>query len=151
MSKKIKVLVSILVAVLLIAAVPATIALAQEEDDASTQANAPGLIARVAEILGVSQGDMVAAFEQARQELREECQATENCSVYQQGVGDGLMKRWQARNERGEESEGARGRWGQRSESMEHPGFNIRPTMRGRQMIDVAEGWNEPMPEGPIY
>ena len=131
-SKKIKVLISALIAVLLIAAIPATIALADDEED-TAQANAPGLLARVAEILGVSQDEMVAAFEQARQELREECQATENCSVYQQGVGDGLMKRWQARNERGEESEGARGRWGQRSESMEHSRAYIRQAMRGRQ------------------
>ena len=151
MSKRIKVLVSILVAVLLMAAVPATIVLAQEEDDASTQANAPGLSARVAEILGVSRGDMVDAFEQARQELREECQATENCSVYQEGVGDWLMKRWQARNERGEESEGARGRWGQRSASVEHSRAYTRQAVRGGQMTAVAEGGNGTMPEGPVY
>ncbi len=88
---------------------------------------------------------MVAAFEQARQELREECQAAEDCSVYQQGVGDGLLKRWQARNEMGEESEGARGRWGQRSESMEHSRAYSRQAMRGRQMTAVAKGWRVPM------
>lgn len=71
MSKKMKVLVSVLVAVLLLGVVGTATVLAQDdEDEAVPQADT--LLARVAEILGISEEDLTAAFRQARQEMVEE-------------------------------------------------------------------------------
>ena len=72
MSKRMKVLVSVLVAVLLLVASGTAIAMAQEEEEPAPPVESNGLLARVAEILGISEEDLIDAFGQARQEMREE-------------------------------------------------------------------------------
>ncbi len=72
MSKRVKVLVSVLVAVLLLVASGTAIAMAQEEEEPAPPVESNGLLARVAEILGISEEDLIDAFGQARQEIREE-------------------------------------------------------------------------------
>ncbi len=98
MSKKLKVLISVLVAVVLLTAGSAATVLAQEEPTPTLEKSTNGLLAtrvepqielsesfgyvgdnmtvglltRVAEILGVSQEDLTNAFKQAQQEMREE-------------------------------------------------------------------------------
>ena len=77
MSKKVKVLVSVLVVAVLLTAGGVTTVMAQEGSEpppeASTEeTSTKGLLARVAEILGVSQEELVNAFKQAQQEIREE-------------------------------------------------------------------------------
>ena len=84
MSKKFKVIISVLIATLLLTVGGTAVAMAQDETTPEPQSEARGLLARVANILGVTQEQLVAAFQQARQEMREECQATDNCNICQE-------------------------------------------------------------------
>ena len=72
MSRRIKVLISVLVVVLLTVGSAATV-MAEGEATPPPEAGAKCLPARVAQILGITQEDLANAFEQARQEIREEC------------------------------------------------------------------------------
>ena len=74
MSKKMKILVSVLVAVLVFTIGGTAMALAQEdeEEELVTGVEANGLLSRVADILKVPEEDLIGAFTQAREELREE-------------------------------------------------------------------------------
>ncbi|MBA7674018.1 hypothetical protein ES703_82225 [subsurface metagenome] len=72
MSKRMKVLVSVLVAVLMLVGSGSAIAMAQEEEEPAPLVEANGLLARVAEILGIPEEDLIDAFGQARQEMRED-------------------------------------------------------------------------------
>ena len=72
MSKRMKVLVSVLVAVLLLVASGTAIAMAQEEEEPAPPVESNGLLARVAEILDIPEEDLIDAFGQARQEMKEE-------------------------------------------------------------------------------
>jgi len=74
MSKKIKVLISVLAAVLLLIIGTATAVMAQDNGSASTSNTTVtrGLFARVAANLGISQEELTDAFQQARQEIRQE-------------------------------------------------------------------------------
>jgi len=72
MSKKMKVLVSVLVAVLMLVGSGSAIAMAQEEEEPEPTVEANGLLAGVAEILGIPEEDLIDAFGQARQEMTEE-------------------------------------------------------------------------------
>ena len=127
MSRRVKVLISVLVAALLMVAGSATVALAQEEPQEEPQAalrsGVEGILVRAAEILGVSQGDLVAAFKQAVQEVREESQSTEDCTICQerQQMGKGFQ--------------------GNKTDSQNKARFRISQSVRGRQMIAVPEGW----------
>ncbi len=72
MSKRVKILVSALVVVLLLAVGGTAIVMAQEEPTPTPEAGAKGLLTRVAEILDIPQEDLVNAFKQAKQEMRQE-------------------------------------------------------------------------------
>jgi len=72
MSKKVKVLISVLAAVLLLTIGTATAVMAQDNGSTANTTGANGLLARVAGNLGISQGELTDAFQQARQEMREE-------------------------------------------------------------------------------
>ena len=88
MSKRTKVLVSLLVAILLMVAIPATMVMGQEDEDETTTAPQlrmrDAVLNKVAEVLGISAEDLSAAFEQAMEEQRDQIrsQATDNCSAY---------------------------------------------------------------------
>ena len=69
MSKRIKVLVVVLAAVLLLTVGGTATVMAQEEPKPTPQAN--GLLTRVAEILDIPQERLVDAFTQARQQMRQ--------------------------------------------------------------------------------
>ena len=71
MSKKVKILISVMVAVLLVVA-GATVIMADEEDEPATEIGRKGLLARVADILDVPQDELIDAFNQARLEMRQE-------------------------------------------------------------------------------
>ena len=71
MSKKVKVLISILAVSVLALAVPTAAVMAQD-DEPATAPPAKQFIARVADILGIDQGELADAFEQVRQEMRGE-------------------------------------------------------------------------------
>ena len=74
MSKKMKILVSVLVAVLVFTIGGTTMALAQEdeEEELVTGVEANGLLSKIAEILDIPEDELREAFAQAREELREE-------------------------------------------------------------------------------
>ena len=82
MSKRMKILVSVLVAVVLLTVGGTATVMAQEGEPAPTPeptttalaatANTTGLLARVAEKLGITEEELVNAFKQAQQEMREE-------------------------------------------------------------------------------
>lgn len=71
MSKRPKILVSVTLAILLLIIGIAVPALAQDGSASARPDRNNGLLSRVAEILNVSQEDLIVAFEQARQEQRE--------------------------------------------------------------------------------
>ena len=72
MSKRIKIIVSVVVAMLLLTVGIAVPVMAQEEPTPTPEAGTNGLLARVAEILDISEEDLLNAFKQARQEMKEE-------------------------------------------------------------------------------
>ena len=109
MSKRIKVLIAALVAVLLLTAIPATVVMAQEDESEPVPAPQTtvkdALLAKLAEILGISQDELAGAFEQARQELRDECP---DCDGERARFGQGqagqfkerFKEKWQLRREK---------------------------------------------------
>jgi len=140
MSRRVKVLISVLVATLLMVAGSATVALAQEEPQEEPQttlrSGLEGILARAAEILGVSQDDLATAFEQAWQEVREENQSTENCTLENRTVSQAGQQRWVERRQ-----EMGKGFQGSQMDSQNTARFRISQSVRGRQMIAVPEGW----------
>jgi len=104
MSKKMKVLVSVLVAILLLTVGGTTIALAQddeelEEDELTTEEvegilpdeESDNLLARVAEILGISEEELRDIFRQAREEVRDERFDEALYSMLDKAVEEGLL------------------------------------------------------------
>lgn len=78
MSKKVKVLIATLVAVLLLMAGTTTVVMAQEgeetvpEPEVVTEEGANGFLTRVADILGITEEELQAAFSEARQQMQDE-------------------------------------------------------------------------------
>ncbi|MFC1974567.1 hypothetical protein ACFLVA_00965 [Chloroflexota bacterium] len=159
MSKKVKVLVSVLLAVVLLTVGGAATVMADEEPAPALQAEAKGLLARVAGILGVPHEDLVNAFRQARQEIREECQATENCTISQEKVSR-FRERW---TEKWQEWTGKRQQWMEKKQEMsqrfqgngtgnkQNKHARISQAVRGRQMIAVPKGWDGSISPEPVY
>ena len=100
MSKRMKVLISVLVAVLLLTVGGTAIAMAQEEEEPAPPVESNGLLARVAEILDIPEEDLIDAFGQARQEMREEVflnaldKAVEEGLITQEEAGE--IREWWA-------------------------------------------------------
>ena len=74
MSKKVKVLISALVVALLltVGATATVMAEGEEETTPPLEASAKGLLERVADILEIDKEDLINAFKQAQQEMKEE-------------------------------------------------------------------------------
>ncbi len=74
MSKKVKILISILVAALLLTMGGVTMVMAEGEEETTPppEASKKGLLERVADILEIDQEDLIDAFKQAQQEMKEE-------------------------------------------------------------------------------
>ena len=72
MSKRVKILVSVVIAVVLLTVGIAVPVMAQEESTPTPERGTKGLLTRVAEILDIPQEKLVNAFEQAQQEMRDE-------------------------------------------------------------------------------
>jgi len=111
MSKKVKVLVSVLVVVILLTVGGTATVLAQENDEEVTatanETGTNGLLARVAGILGVPQEELVNAFKQAQQEMREEA----FIRYLDKAVEKGLITQ--------EEADEIKGWWGERPEALD--------------------------------
>ena len=159
MSKKWKVLISVLVAVVLLTLGGATTVMADEEPAPAPQTEPNGLLARVAGILGVAHEDLVNAFRQARQEMREECQATGNCTIRQENMNrfrerceekqpQFMEKRQQWMEKKPQMGERFRGN---RTENQRNMRFRISQAIPGRQMVAVPEGWSGTISPQPVY
>ncbi len=141
MSKRLKVLVSVLVAVVLLTVGSAAVVMAQEEPtpapEASTKylmatANTTGLLARVAEKLGVTEEELANAFKEAQQEIRGEAFIT----WLDKAVEEGRITE--------DEAEEIREWWQQRPEVLDQ-GLSsdacFFPALRGSHMGDGFKGW----------
>lgn len=104
MSKKVKVLISaVALALLLTVGVTATV-MAEEEEETTPppEENAQGLLERVADILEIDEDDLIAAFKQAQQEMKEEVfinrlnQAVEEGRITQEQA-DEIREWWELR------------------------------------------------------
>ena len=136
MSKKVKVLVSVLVAVVLLTVGGVATVMAQEEEPVQEEP-APqlegrtGLLARVAEILGISQEELVDTFRQAQQEMRQEAFLRHLTKAVDKGLitqGEfDEIKAW----------------WENKPEALDclTPCARIQKASRFRQMIAVSRGW----------
>ena len=143
MSKRAKVLIALLAAVLLLTVGGAAVAMADEEPRLRQGAgDTEPVLARVAEIFGISQDELADAFEQARQEVREECQGTGNCSMYQEEANR-FKQRWTEERKGELEAEQERGRrfQGNSAENQPKNRYRVSEAARGRQMIAVSKGW----------
>ena len=116
MSKRMKVLVSVMVAMLLLTVGIAVPVMAQEKPtptpEPSTKifmvtANTTGLLARVAEILDISEEDLINAFKQAQQEMRQEAFN----QTLDKAVEEGLLTQ--------DEAEEIKEWWGQKPEVLD--------------------------------
>ena len=104
MSKRAKVIVSVVLAVVLLAVGITVPVMAQEEPTPPPEAGAKGLLARVAQILDIPEEDLANAFKQAHQEMREEAfiraldKAVEKGRITQEGA-DEIKEWWEQRPE----------------------------------------------------
>lgn len=94
MSKKVRVLISALVVALLLTVGGVTIVMAEGEEETTPppEASAEGLLERVADILEIDQEDLIDAFKQAQQEMKEEA----FINRLNQAVEEGRITREQA-------------------------------------------------------
>ncbi len=145
MSKKVKVLISVLlVALLLTVGATATVmAEGEEETTPPPEASAKGLLERVADILEINKEDLIDAFKQAQQEMRGETfiralnQAVEEGHITQEQA-DEIIKWWEQRPD-----DAIREWWGQKPDVIEpgmfkhalrfraSPGFHMQNGSRG--------------------
>jgi len=110
MSKKVKVLIATLVAVLLLGVGTTATVMAQEGEDivpepeVVTEEGANGFLARVADILGITEEELQAVFNEARQQMQDEAiirfldEAVEQGLVTQEEA-DEMLAWWQQRPE----------------------------------------------------
>ena len=104
MSKKVKVLVSILVAALLLTMGGVTMVMAEGEGETTPppEATKQSLLERVAEILEINQEDLTDAFKQAQQEMKDESfikhlnQAVASGHITQEQADD-IIEWWELR------------------------------------------------------
>lgn len=104
MSKKVKVIISILIATLLLTIGSVTMVLAEGEEETTPppEATKQSLLERVAEILEINQEDLIDAFKQAQQEMNDEAfikhlnQAVASGHITQEQADD-IIEWWELR------------------------------------------------------
>jgi hypothetical protein len=114
-SRKMKVLISLLVAVLVFTIGGTAMALAQEDEDEEeelvTEVEANGLLSKIAEILDIPEDELREAFAQAREELREERFEATFYQLIDKAEGEELITP--------EEAEAIREWWEQKPEALD--------------------------------
>lgn len=139
MSKKVKILVSVVVAILLLTVGGTAAVMAQEDPAPTPEAGAKGCLARAAEILGIPQEDLVNAFKQAQQEMRHEAftRALDR-AVKQERITQ-------------DEADQIKERYEQRPEALDCPALHTRifQSICSRQMLTAHRGWHGPRPPQP--
>jgi len=148
MSKKVKILITALaVAVLLTVGATATV-LAEGEEDEDTptvteEETEDGLLDRVANILGIEKEDLVSAFKQARQEMREAAFISRLDEAVEEGLitqeqADEILEWWQQRPD-----EALGELWGQRSGPMEWGMFKNNLRFRAIPRFHMRNGFGK--------
>ncbi len=145
MSKKVKILVSVLVAVVLLIVGGATAVMAQGKEPAPTSepstktsmvtANTTTLLARVAQILGISEETLTNAVKQAQQEMMEEA----FIKRLDKAVAEGRITQ--------QEADSIKAWWEQRPAVLDSglfPGAFSAPALGGRHMMGGLRGWGCP-------
>ncbi len=139
MSKRVKVFISVLVVALLltVGATATVMAEGEEETTPPPEANAEGLLERVADILGIDKEDLIGAFKQAQQEIAEEAfisrlnKAVEGGCITREQA-DGIIEWWELRPE-------------VLVPGMYPHAFGL-PALRGRHIRNGPRGWFCPRP-----
>ena len=139
MSKKIKVIIGVLVAVLVMTFGGTAIAMADEEETQPALPAEPGVVAgnylsRVAEILDIPEEDLVNAFKQAWGEMP---QGTQNRFMERERRTQGQIDKTQEQNMKRE----------QVKQRIQDRALN--KAVRGRHMIAVSNGWQGQIPYQP--
>jgi len=134
MSKKLKVLISAMVVALLLTVGATATVMAEGETETTPppEASENALLARVADILGIDEEDLIDAFEQAQQEMCEEV----FINRLNQAVEEGLITREQAdeiREWRGQRPDDAIEAWRGQGPNATGPGMFQR-ILRSRAM-----------------
>ncbi len=171
MSKKVKILIGMLVAVLIITFGGTAIAMADDEDETQPALqNGLGavtgcLLARVAEILEIPEGDLVNAFQQAWGEMGGEVQSMfmeRECLIQEQEMWrEQIRQKIQNKVlgkavEKGYISENAtaeiKGWWESRPGALDDviPRARAFKAFRGRHMIATPNGWQGQIPNQPV-
>lgn len=131
MSKRVKILVSVLVAILLLGIGTTAIVRAEEQPTPPAKSENP-LLARVAEILKIPEEDLVNAFKQAQQEMQKEAfdkalaKAVEKGRITQEQADE--IKEW----------------WGQKPEALKEG--QLWPALGKGFMRGMHRGWYCPQP-----
>ena len=132
MSKKVKILISVLVATLLLTVGGATMVMAEGEAETTPppEASENALLARVADILGIDTEGLISAFEQAQQEMCGEVFINRLNQAVEEGLitreqADEIIKWWELRPD-----EAIREWWGQKPSVIE-PGM-VKHNLRSR-------------------
>ena len=135
MSKKVKVLISMLVAALLLTVGGVTMVMAEGEEETTPlpEAGEKGLLERVADILEIDKEDLIDAFKQAQQEMWDEALISRlNKAVEEERItreqADEIIKWWTQR------PEGIGEWWGEKPEVLEPGMFKHNLTLRFRAM-----------------
>lgn len=134
MSKKLKVLVAVLMAILLLTIGGAAVVMADDESSSTSNATSTNsLLARVADKLGITEEELANAFREARQEMREEA----FIRYLDKAVEEGLI-------DEGEASE-IKEWWEQKPEAFERlsPHRFLGKGLLGRHMLSAQRGWSE--------
>ena len=139
MSKKVKVIIGVLVAVLVMTFGGTAIAMANEEETQPALPAEPGAVsgnflARVAEILDIPEEDLVNAFKQAWGEMP---QGTQNRFMERERRTQGQIDKTQEQNMKRE----------QVKQRIQDRALN--KAVRGRNMIAVPNGWQGQIPLQP--
>jgi len=152
MSKKVKVLISVLVVALLltVGATATVMAEGEEETTPPPEVSENGLLDRVADILGIDQEDLINAFKQAQQEMRGEAfisrlnQAVEEGYITQEQA-DEIIEWWELRPD-----DEIRNWWGLKPEviklGMVEHALRFRSSLRTRQQNGLGWGFCPRLP-----
>ena len=136
MSKKVKVLISVLVVVLLLTVGTTATVMAEGEEETTPppEVSENGLLDRVADILGIDKEDLIDAFKQAQQEMWDETFISRlNKAVEEERItreqADEIIKWWEQRP-----ADAIREWWGQKPDVIEPGMFKHNLTFRFRAM-----------------
>ena len=146
MSKKMKALVSMLLAVILLTAGSAAAVMAQEDEEPAPPAEesaapmeANSLLTRVAEVLGIPEEELTEAFQQARQEMMQERWEEVFYQMLEKAVAEELITP--------EEAEEITEWWAQKPEALD-PGL-LRHAFQFRERNPLSLPGND-LPERPM-